>query len=97
MDTALVGESGVKLWVTVGDSGGMPGEGGAMRPSAVREDPRRCPGTKLNTIRKSEERAGRGRCAVVGKEAEDGEPTGSREPSVTLGMNAIGKRVKGKE
>lgn len=82
-DATRVGVRGGKLCVVCeGDAGGMPGDGGAMRPSALRDDARRSPGTKPNIRRRSEERAGRGRCADVGKEAAEGELTASREPDV---------------
>src|SRR6266702_8933502 len=85
---ARVGVRGGKLWVWCeGDGGGMPGDGGAMRPSAVRDDARRSPGTKPNIRRKRDERAGCGRCATeVGKEAAEGELIASRGPGVALGV-----------
>ncbi len=87
-DVARVGVRGGKLWVWCeGDGGGMPGDGGAMRPSAVRDDARRSPGTKPNIRRKRDERAGCGRCATeVGKEAAEGELIASRGPGVALGV-----------
>ena len=90
-DVARVGVRGGKLWACEGDSGGIPGEGGAMRPSALRDDARRSPGMKPNIRRKSDERAGRGRCTELGKEAAEGELTASREPGVALGVSAIGE------
>ena len=68
-DATRVGVRGGKLWGCEGDSGGMPGDGGAMRPSAPRDEARRSPGMKPNIRRKSEERLGCGRCAEIGKEA----------------------------
>ena len=68
----------MKQWASEGDGGGMPGDGGAMRPSALRDDALRSPGTKPNIRRKSEERVGRGRCAGVGKEAAVAELTASK-------------------
>jgi hypothetical protein len=81
-DAARVGVRGEKLCVCEGDCGGIPGDGGAMRPSALRDDARRKPGTKPNIMRNSDERprAGRARCAEVWKEPAEGAPTPSMEP-----------------
>jgi hypothetical protein len=59
------------------DEGGVPGEVRPMRPSELREDGPRSPGTEPNIERKSEER---GRCAEYGKEAAQGEVMLSVEP-----------------
>lgn len=56
------------------EGGGVPGEVKPMRPSELREDGPRSPGTEPNIERKSEER---GRC---GKEAAPGELMLSVEP-----------------
>ena len=53
-----------------GENGGMPGDGGAMRPSAPRDDARLKPGTTPSIRRKRE---ARGRCGGGGKDATDGE------------------------
>lgn len=89
-DAVRVGVRGEKLCVCEGDCGGMPGEGGAMRPSALRDDARRRPGTKPNIRRRSGERP-RVRCAEEEKEAAEGAPTPSREPE-GLRVSAIVER-----
>ena len=92
-DVVRVGVRGEKLCVCEGDCGGMPGDGGAMRPSALRDDARRRPGTKPSIKRRSGERprADPWRCAEEEKEAAEGVPTPSRVPWV-LRVSAIAER-----
>ena len=92
-DVVRVGVRGEKVCVCEGDCGGMPGDGGAMRPSALRDDARRRPGTKPSIKRRSGERprADPWRCAEEEKEAAEGVPTPSREPG-RLGVSAIVER-----
>jgi hypothetical protein len=92
-EAARVGVRGEKLWVCEGDCGGMPGDGGAMRPSALRDDARRRPGTKPSITRRSDERPrpGCGRCADVWKEAAEVGPTPSMEPGCLRVSASIGE------
>ena len=72
-DVDRVGVSGVRGDAYEGDcgeNGGMPGDGGAMRPSAPRDDDRPRPGTEPSIRRKRE---ARGRCDGGGNDATDGE------------------------
>ena len=70
-DDDRVGVRGKRGIALDGESGRMPGEGGAMMPSAPRDDSRRMLGAKPNIRRKSEERE---RC-MGGKDWADGEMT----------------------
>jgi hypothetical protein len=64
------GERGHAYEGDCGENGGIPGDGGAMRPSAPRDDDRPRPGTEPSIRRKRE---ARGRGGGGGKDAMDGE------------------------
>jgi len=92
-DDDRVGVRGKRGIALDGESGWIPGEGGAMMPSAPRDDARRMLGTKPNIRRKSEERE---RCCPAGgKDWADGEQTVSEVGSVLSFALRLRKRKSG--